>query len=133
MPSATCQLGGMFSKCKTEARQTCQYCGRWFCEFHSYYEKDHEAVCSNKKCRAKIDDMLVHTQYKAGVQKNNKMGLCGIDACGPSTVAQCSLCRGRFCEEHVTFRMYPPGRGEGGRDRALSVCDACWARRKIWR
>lgn len=133
MPSATCQLGGMFSKCKTEARQTCQYCGRSFCEWHSYYEKGHEAVCVRKKCRAKIDDTLVQKQYSADVVKKNKIGLCGIDDCGPSTVAQCSLCRGRFCEEHVTFRMYPPGRGEGGRNRAVSVCDTCWERRKIWR
>lgn len=133
MSSATCRLGGIFSKCKNDAYQACQYCGRSFCDLHSYYEKDHEAVCSRKKCRAKIDDMLAQRQYQAGIAKNNQKGLCGIDECGPSTVAQCSLCRGRFCEEHVMFRMYPPGRGEGARDRAVSACDSCWARRKIWR
>ena len=128
-----CQLGGRFSRCRNEALQTCQYCGRSFCHTHSYYQKDHEAVCSRKKCRIKIEDMLAHTEYELGVIQRNKIGLCGIEECGPNALGQCSLCRGRFCEEHVTFWMYPPARGEGGHSSALSVCGACWKRRKIWR
>ena len=67
MAPRMCQLGGRFSRCRNEALQTCQYCGRSFCHTHSYYQKDHEAVCSRKKCRIKIEDMLAHTEYELGV------------------------------------------------------------------
>jgi hypothetical protein len=46
---------------------------------------------------------------------------------------ECSQCRGLFCAAHIRERMYPVREGMVSIDRPMSLCDRCWARRKIWR
>lgn len=131
--NGACQLGGRFSKCKAAAVETCQYCGKSACQQHLYYREGHEAVCTRKPCRAKHDDIQLHLQYKADVAKLNQSGLCGVPDCSPHPAFECSLCRGKFCSNHIRSRMYPFNNGYTVIDRPASVCDHCWARRKLWR
>jgi hypothetical protein len=133
LSTQVCQVGGRFSRCNSSAVQTCQYCGKPFCALHTYYSKDHEAVCSGKRCRAKHDDLQVHTEYKRIVYQRNNAGLCGIEDCGPHPAFQCSLCHGHFCAVHLTERMYPFREGWVAIERPVSICARCWERRKIWR
>ena len=128
-----CQIGGRFSRCKNSAEHACQYCGRWFCETHTYHVQDHDAVCNRKRCLAKHEDLQVHTEYKRRVAERNHVGLCGIEDCGPHPGFQCSLCQGHFCGMHLHERMYPFTEGWVSIDRPVSICQACWERRKIWR
>lgn len=133
MAHANCQLGGRFSHCHNPAAFQCQYCGRGFCEGHTYFVEGHEAVCARKACVRKRDDLAIHLEYRQGVERRNRAGLCGIDGCGPHPGFECSLCRGLFCGDHLTERMYPFRAGASTIDRPVSICGACWERRKIWR
>lgn len=134
MHTATCELGGRFSRCHNAAVQTCQYCGRSFCREHTHFVGGHEAVCSRKQCRAKHDDVARHLSYRERVTERNRYGLCGVEDCeGAPVQAACSLCKGLFCEQHITQRMYPTYDGFRSVDRPAAVCPHCWARRKIWR
>ena len=133
MAEAICQLGGRFSHCHNVAQYVCQYCGRAFCDGHTYYVEDHEAVCSRKACVSKRDDLVRHLVYRNRVEQRNQVGLCGIEDCGPHPGFECSLCRGLFCGDHLCERMYPFRAGYATIERAVSICDACWDRRKIWR
>ena len=132
-PGQTCQLGGRFSRCTLEAAQTCQYCGRAFCETHAYHVEPHDAVCARKKCRDKRDDLELHMQYRQRVGERNQVGLCGVEDCGPHPGFECSLCHGRFCGMHLSERMYPFHEGWITIERPVSICMRCWERRKIWR
>ncbi|MBN9491827.1 hypothetical protein J0H33_00565 [bacterium] len=133
MAHPTCQVGGRFSRCHGAAQYDCQYCGRAFCAEHAYFVEGHEAVCSRKSCATKRDDLAQHLEYRRGVERRNNAGLCGIDGCGPHPGFECSLCRGLFCGDHLTERMYPFRMGMATIDRPVSICAACWDRRKIWR
>lgn len=113
--------------------QSCQYCGRDFCDLHAHHVEAHDAVCSRIQCAAKHDDMVIHTAYKRRVAERNHAGLCGIEGCGPHPGFECSLCRGLFCGEHLSEHMYPFKEGWVSIERPVSVCPSCWDRRKIWR
>lgn len=128
-----CEVGGRFSRCHNVAERTCQYCGRKFCQVHTYHAVDHNEVCTRPRCVAKYEDLLVHTAYTARVFQRNNAGLCGIEDCGPHPGFECSLCKGHFCGEHLTDRMYPFSEGWVSIDRPVSICACCWERRKIWR
>lgn len=128
-----CQVGGRFSRCHISAVHVCQYCGKPFCDQHTYYSEGHEAVCARKRCRQKHDDLQAHMEYKRAVYQRNHVGLCGIEGCGPHPGYQCSLCQGQFCTLHLTERMYPFRDGWVTIERPASVCQRCWERRKIWR
>jgi hypothetical protein len=130
---ATCQVGGRFSRCHNPAPKSCQYCGRNFCETHTYYIEDHEAVCTRTPCTRKRDDMVVHVEYRRRVTQRNHAGLCGEEECGPHPGFECSLCLGLFCALHLQERMYPFREGWVVQERRVSVCARCWARRKVWR
>lgn len=127
-----CEIGGRFSRCVNPAVQSCQYCGRRFCRDHSYFLEGHEAVCSRKHCRAKRDDMVLHSAYRRVVETRNRAGLCGIEDCGPHPAHECSLCHGHFCSAHVSQQSYPFFDGYARAERFVSVCPRCWERRKIW-
>lgn len=131
---AECQLGGRFSRCKLPSNHTCQYCGRYFCDQHTHFIEGHEAVCARKECVAKQQDMAAHDEYRAAVRGRNNARLCGVAECEsePPAALECSLCRGHFCGEHVKERMYPFHDGYSRMERALSLCNHCWERRKIW-
>jgi hypothetical protein len=131
--TATCQVGGRFSRCHNPAQHVCQYCGRDFCADHAHYVQDHEAVCSRAPCRRKRDDLVVHLAYRERVHQRNQAGLCGAEECGPHPGYECSLCQGLFCGAHLTERMYPFKDGWVTVERRLSVCARCWDRRKVWR
>ena len=133
MAAALCELGGRFSRCLNPPGHSCQYCGRSFCDAHTHFVEGHEAVCSRKRCREKKVDMDLHLAYRARVTQRNRAGLCGEETCGPRPVFECSLCRGLFCEAHVSDRMYPFHDGRVIIDKPASVCAHCWDRRKIWR
>lgn len=133
MIAKPCQVGGRFHSCPLPAQHTCQYCGRRFCVEHAEYVEGHEAVCNRKRCRAKRQDMAGHLAYRSRVDQRNRVGLCGIEECGPHPGYQCSLCRGFFCGAHLTDRMYPFRDGRVMIERPVSVCARCWQRRKVWR
>lgn len=133
MGAAACQLGGRFSRCQRPSVEVCQYCGRHFCAEHSTHVRDHEAVCARKPCRAKWDDVIAHLEYRGRVAQRNRVGLCGVEGCGPHPGYQCSLCRGHFCGLHLAERLYPFRQGLITVERPVSVCEQCWRRRKIWR
>lgn len=128
-----CEAGGRFSRCRRAAVDTCQYCGRRFCEAHTRLNEGHEAVCSRKSCSKKADDLAAHQSYQAAVDGRNRQGLCGADGCGPDPGFACSLCRGNFCAGHLTVRLYPFREGRAVVERRVSVCNHCWGRRKVWR
>jgi hypothetical protein len=132
-PGQGCQLGGRFSRCERPAAHTCQYCGRAFCELHTYHAEAHDEVCLRKRCAAKHDDLIAHMRYKQRVAERNQVGLCGIEDCGPHPGFECSLCHGHFCATHLSERMYPFTEGWVTIDRPVSICLSCWERRKIWR
>jgi len=131
--SRHCQVGSRFFRCGAPAIDSCQYCGRPFCAKHCYIEEGLDAVCTRRRCRAKFDDLVRHLDYKQRARQRNAVGLCGIEECGPHPSFECSLCHCRFCEEHVSKRMYPVRHGFVVVERPLSVCTWCWERRKIWR
>jgi hypothetical protein len=133
MAEAICQVGGRFSRCHNRAENQCQYCGRAFCPDHSYFVEDHEAVCTRKACAHKRDDLAKHLVYRRRVEQRNHAGLCGVEDCGPHPGFECSLCKGYFCGDHLSERMYPFKMGMTTIDRPVSICAACWDRRKIWR
>lgn len=133
MAHATCQVGGRFSRCHNAAQNDCQYCGRAFCAGHAYYVENHEAVCCRKACMLKRDDLAEHLIYRERVEQRNHAGLCGIEDCGPHPGFECSLCKGLFCGDHLSERLYPFKMGMATIDRPVSVCARCWARRKIWK
>jgi hypothetical protein len=128
-----CEVGGRFSRCHFEAADSCQFCGRFFCAQHLYFREGHEAVCTRKQCQAKQDDMVIHGEYRAGVEQRNRARLCGLEECETRPDFECSLCQGHFCDVHVRSRMYPFNNGYSTVDRPASVCDRCWRRRKLWR
>lgn len=132
-PARGCQLGGRFSRCPESSRNVCQYCGRAFCEAHTYHVEEHDAVCARRRCRAKHDDLASHLAYRARVAERNHVGLCGIEDCGPHPGFECSLCKGHFCGMHLHERMYPFSEGWVSIERPVSICARCWERRKIWR
>lgn len=129
----SCGAGGRFRRCHNPIVNSCQYCGRGFCEAHAYFVKGFEAVCARTRCRRKHDDMQLHMGYKARVGERNGAGLCGIEECGPHPRYECSLCRGHFCEAHISERQYPIRDGSVIINRPSSVCAWCWRRRKVWR
>ena len=131
--TATCQVGGRFSRCHNEAVNSCQYCGRRFCDSHTHYAENHEAVCARPTCVRKREDLVVHIAYRDRVGQRNHAGLCGFEDCGPHPGFECSLCQGRFCEGHLSERMYPFRDGWVVFERRVSVCPRCWERRKVWR
>ena len=134
IPGQLCARGGRFrNRCEQPAINACQYCGRAFCAAHCYVVRDHEAVCVNTTCRRKFDDLQEHLRYRERVSERNRAGLCGHEGCGPHPRTQCSLCQGRFCEDHLRDRLYPFREGRVVVDRPASVCPHCWERRKIWR
>src|SRR4029079_7090190 len=133
MAEAPCKAGGRFSRCQNRSLDTCQYCGKPFCEAHTYVREGHEAVCTRKRCRRKQDDLKLHMDYRARVLERNAVGLCGVEDCQPHPRLECSLCLGLFCSVHVTERMYPFREGYVSIERPVSVCAWCWERRKIWR
>jgi hypothetical protein len=94
----------------------------------------HEAVCARKECAAKQVDMVAHEAYRLAILRRNNARLCGVIECEspPPAPFECSLCRGRFCPEHVHERLYWTPDGMTRRERALSLCQHCWDRRKIW-
>lgn len=132
-PGQICRVGGRFSRCQNDARYSCQYCGREFCEAHAHHVEGIDAVCSRKRCRAKHADMAEHDAYRERVAERNHVGLCGVEECGPHPAFECSLCRGLFCANHLSERMYPFSDGWVSIDRPVSLCAHCWERRKIWR
>ena len=131
--ASACQIGGRLSRCHNTAENVCQYCGHRFCPTHRYYVEGFEAVCSRPRCRAKRDDMVMHSEYAERVRQRNGAGLCGVEECGPRPEYECSLCQGRFCERHVAAHVYPVREGRIVVGRPVSVCEHCWQRRKIWR
>lgn len=131
--AALCQVGRIFARCENAPEHTCQYCGRAFCADHRHYVSGHEAVCNRKTCARKHDDLEAHLQYRDRVEQRNRVGLCGVEDCGPHPGFECSLCRGHFCAAHLRERLYPFSDGYTTIDRPVSVCANCWARRKIWR
>ncbi len=135
VPVATnaCGAGGRFRPCRAIVVNTCQYCGRGFCTPHAYVLEGFEAVCMRKRCRLKHDDLQLHLAYKARVTARNGAGLCGIPDCGPHPRTECSLCRGHFCDAHISERMYPFREGRLIIEKPASICAWCWQRRKIWR
>jgi hypothetical protein len=133
MAAALCELGGRFSRCPNPPDNACQYCGRNFCAAHTHYVEGHEAVCSRKPCREKKQDMDLHLAYRARVGQLNRARLCGEESCGSRPIYECSLCRGLFCDSHLSDRMYPFHDGRVVVDKPASVCSHCWDRRKIWR
>lgn len=133
MNGSVCGVGGLFSRCPEPPIDTCQYCGRGFCENHTEFRQGIDAVCAQKKCAAKIKDLLGHNVYKEDVARRNRSGLCGIEGCGPHPGNECSLCRGLFCRDHLQPRMYPFFNGYSTVDRPVSACAHCWQRRKLWR
>jgi len=124
---------GWFSHCEKPALDECQYCGKPFCEEHRYLIEGLDAVCNNKRCVAKHEDLARHAEYRARVRQRNGAGLCGVEDCGPHPVFECSLCEGLFCDKHVAERRYPYREGRVMVERPASVCDWCWQRRKLWR
>ena len=133
MAVSECQVGGRFSRCRNTVGNSCQYCGRAFCDYHTHYVGGHEAVCARQRCRSKHDDLTIHLVYRERVRQRNSAGLCGIEECGPHPGFECSLCSGHFCEAHLSERLYPFQDGFTRIDRPVSVCPPCWQRRKIWR
>ena len=133
MAARPCGAGSAFRRCHQTPVNSCQYCGRPFCETHTHHIGGYEAVCTRKRCRLKHDDMQAHTEYKERVAQRNQAGLCGVEDCGPHPRTECSLCRGHFCESHIMQRMYPFRDGHVIIDKPASVCRWCWKRRKIWR
>ena len=133
MSGQQCKLGGRFSRCPNRPEHSCQYCGRSFCEFHTFYVGGHEAVCSRKACRLKHTDLGEHMAYRERVAQRNNAGLCGVENCGPHPGYECSLCQGHFCEEHLAEHLYPFKDGWLTIERPVSVCPRCWERRKVWR
>lgn len=128
-----CQLGGRFSRCKNDAVNSCQYCGRDFCESHAHVLETIEAVCARERCVRKAENMRLHNDYKAEVGGRNGSGHCGEPGCSELHPAfQCSLCQGFFCRQHLRDRMYAVQDGAVKIDRPVSVCAWCWNRRKIW-
>ncbi|MBI2767308.1 MAG: hypothetical protein HYX53_15535 [Chloroflexi bacterium] len=128
-----CKVGGRFSRCPNEAVNTCQYCGRAFCAAHAIVNAKVEAVCARKPCKRKYDDLVLHLEYRERTAQRNHAGLCGVESCGPHPRAECSLCEGLFCEQHLSPRLYPLRMGTVVIDQPMSVCDWCWRRRKVWR
>ena len=133
MAHGACELGGRFSRCPNSAVNSCQYCGKRFCEAHTYFLEGLDAVCTRKECRAKHDDLTAHVAYRARVAERNSVGLCGVETCGPHPQFECSLCMGHFCPQHVGERLYPFREGRIVITRPASVCTWCWGRRKIWK
>lgn len=131
-PLHDCQCGGMFSRCRQPAVDICQYCGREFCEAHTYYAEDHHAVCTNKRCQRKHDDLEVHEEYKRGVRRDNIHEHCGEPECREAPHFTCSLCRGLFCGPHLTERKWSFRDAQASFERVVSICEHCWGRRKIW-
>lgn len=132
MAQALCQLGRRFARCHNEAPFQCQYCARAFCSDHSYFVQGYDAVCSRKECVLKHDDLARHLIYRRAVEQRNRIGLCGLDDCSTPQRVVCSLCRGRFCADHVFGHMYPFKDGLVTIEQPVSVCEECWDRRKIW-
>jgi hypothetical protein len=133
MPSGHCQLGGRFRRCRNSAEHVCQYCARDFCEEHARHVEGYEAVCTRKRCVLKHEDLQRHNVYKVDVIRRNKTGHCGEPECEEVHPRfQCSLCQGFYCFDHVTERSYPLQDGWVKIDKQVSVCEWCWARRKIW-
>lgn len=133
MAAVLCQLGGRFSRCLNAPRHSCQYCGRNFCEAHSYWAEGHDAVCDRKRCRLKRDDLTDHTAYRDEVTRRNRSGRCGLVDCETRGTFECSLCQGHFCDSHLATRMYTFRDGWSAVDRPVSICAHCWGRRKVWR
>ncbi|MCC6382397.1 MAG: hypothetical protein IT304_07795 [Dehalococcoidia bacterium] len=133
MAVAQCQIGGRFSRCLHPAAETCQYCGRPFCQSHAFYVVGHDAVCTRKPCQRKQEDLAAHLVYRERVRQRNGAGLCGVENCGPHPGFECSLCEGHFCGKHVHHRYYPFRDGFTVVERPVSACGWCWQRRKIWR
>jgi hypothetical protein len=133
MAASACTAAGRFRSCSQPVVETCQYCGRRFCAAHAYFREGFDAVCIRKPCRRKHDDLQQHLGYRQRVGQRNAAGLCGIENCGPHPRTECSLCRGHFCEAHISERMYPFRDGRVVIERPASVCKWCWDRRKLWR
>lgn len=129
----SCRAGGRFRRCARPPVHTCQYCGRPFCEAHSYFAEGYDAVCIRGRCRAKHDDLQRHEAYRLRVSERNRAGLCGVEGCGPHPGLECSLCRGHFCARHISDRQYPIREGYVIINRPASVCPWCWDRRKVWK
>jgi hypothetical protein len=132
--SATqCGAAGRFRTCHEPVVNTCQYCGRGFCARHTYFLEGYDAVCTRPRCQHKHDDLARHMVYRQSVAARNAAGLCGVEGCGPHPRTECSLCRGHFCDAHISERMYPFREGRLIIEKPASICAWCWARRKIWR
>lgn len=134
MAGSTCGFGGRFRHCKSAAVNTCQYCGRGFCETHAHRVEGYEAICARERCAAKDEDLRRHMEYRLEVTRRNGRGHCAEPECinlHPGNT--CSLCQGLFCELHVQPRMYPVQEGYVTINRPRAVCIWCWERRKIWR
>jgi hypothetical protein len=125
-------MGRWFSKCRQPAIETCQYCGRPFCGEHAHYVEGTNAVCSRTKCIRKHEDLVVHEAYKLAVTRRNMLDLCGEPECHGDPVLTCSLCEGRFCEEHLRVRKWGFRDAQASYERMVSICAHCWERRKIW-
>lgn len=124
-----CQIGGRFSRCHETASETCQYCGRPFCDGHAYFVEGHEAVCTRKGCRAKRDDLVAFEEFRVVATRRNRSGICGQEECEDRCRSECSLCHGAFCSEHVQVKTYPAANGA----KVVSTCPTCWDRRKVWK
>lgn len=133
MSATVCQIGRIFARCPNTSEHSCQYCGRSFCADHAAFVEGHEAVCSRKQCRLKREDLADHLEYRDRVEQRNRAGLCGIEGCGPHPGFECSLCHGHFCGAHLRERLYPFSAGYATIERPVSICDRCWARRKVWK
>ena len=130
--AAVCEIRRGLRRCGRAAVELCQYCGQRFCDEHKHFVGGFDAVCSRKRCRTKKDEMDQHLAYREGVERRNRVGLCGEEGCGPHPKDECSLCLGLFCSEHVRAKVYPFW--DDGRRvmRPASVCAHCYARRKLW-
>lgn len=133
MSKRECGVGRPFGRCHAPSIDTCQYCGRGFCERHTYVFEGFEAVCTRARCRRKHDDLQRHLEYKQQVAARNRAGLCGVENCTPHPRTECSLCRGHFCDAHISEKMYPFREGRLIIEKPASICAWCWRRRKIWR
>ncbi|MEX2080662.1 MAG: hypothetical protein WEC33_03525 [Dehalococcoidia bacterium] len=130
---AQCGIGRLFKRCQQQASHVCQYCGRDFCDAHTHFIQGHEAVCGARFCVAKHEDLKIYNGYKAAVEGRNGARLCGALRCEEPLGSGCSLCRGEFCEGHVSHRRYQFREGRGMAERWVSICAVCWDRRRIWR
>lgn len=92
-----------------------------------------EEICSRSLCQAKHADVEQHLAYREAALTRSAHGFCAEEGCQQPRWGQCSKCQALFCEQHLHDRDENVRRGLGSAPRPASLCDHCWARRKLWR